>query len=147
MVAVGPVNLPVTRGWVENVVKESLANNVTQVDILAFEYEMGLFPHIQEEAKDKGVTLELKIIPPEVFDKRAVEKSEVNFYDVAWIDGEVAQKKGQARVELTNFSVNYEQDANLDPGDKSDLGKGQSKIIVRGGQVVKLSKDDKRVVH
>ncbi|MFB6212744.1 MAG: site-specific DNA-methyltransferase [Candidatus Magasanikbacteria bacterium] len=145
MVAVGPINLPVTRGWVENAVEEALDNNITNVDILAFEYEMGLFPRIQEEAKEKGVSLHLKIIPPEVFDKRAVEKGEVKFYDVAWIDAEVSQKKGKVRVELTNFSVNYNQDADLDPAD--DLRKRGKKVIIRNGQVVKLSKDKDGVVE
>ena len=49
-------------------------NNITKVDVLGFEYEMGLFPTIQEEARNKGIDLAYKQIPNEIFDKRAVEK-------------------------------------------------------------------------
>ncbi|MEK7440792.1 MAG: site-specific DNA-methyltransferase, partial [Chloroflexota bacterium] len=74
LVAVGPVNLPVTRLFVEEIILECREKRVSRVDILAFEFEMGLFPNIQEEAKSKGIDLALKYIPREVFDKRAVEK-------------------------------------------------------------------------
>ena len=47
---------------------------------------MGLFPNIQEEAKGRGVNLALKYIPRDVFDKRAVEKKQVKFHDVAYIE-------------------------------------------------------------
>src|SRR3989338_1059319 len=77
LVAVGPINLPVTRVFVDEVIKECLSNKITKVDVLAFEFEMGLFPNIQEEAKKKGIDLALKYIPRDVFDKRAVEKNQV----------------------------------------------------------------------
>ena len=41
------------RNHVEEVINECLKNKITSVDILGFEYEMGLFPTIQEEAKSK----------------------------------------------------------------------------------------------
>ena len=55
LVAVGPINLPVGRLFVDETIKEAIEKKITNVDILAFEFEMGLFPHIQEEAKTKGV--------------------------------------------------------------------------------------------
>jgi site-specific DNA-methyltransferase (adenine-specific)/adenine-specific DNA-methyltransferase len=74
MVVIGPINLPVSRLFAEAVIKECVEKQITKVDILAFEFEMGLFPNIQEDAKSRGVDLALKYIPPEVFDKRAIEK-------------------------------------------------------------------------
>jgi len=50
LVAVGPVNLPVTRLFVEEVILECRQKHLTRVDILAFEFEMGLFPNILDEA-------------------------------------------------------------------------------------------------
>ena len=78
-VAVGPVNLPVTRLFVEEVILECREKRISRVDILAFEFEMGLFPNIQEEAKSKGIDLALKYIPREVFDKKAIEKESSSF--------------------------------------------------------------------
>jgi site-specific DNA-methyltransferase (adenine-specific)/adenine-specific DNA-methyltransferase len=51
LVAVGPVNLPVTRLFVEAVILECRQKHITRVDILGFEFEMGLFPNVLEEAK------------------------------------------------------------------------------------------------
>ncbi len=86
LVAVGPVNLPVTRLFVEEVILECRQKHITKVDILGFEFEMGLFPNIQEEAKSKGIDLAMKYIPRDVFDKRAVEKNQVVFHDVSFIE-------------------------------------------------------------
>ncbi len=56
LVAVGPVNLPVTRLFVEEVIMECREKRISRVDILAFEFEMGLFPNIQEEARARAST-------------------------------------------------------------------------------------------
>ena len=100
---------------------------------------MGLFPRIQEEAKDKGVDLALKYIPQEVFDKRAVEKNQIVFHDVAYIEVKPHIKGKTVAVELTDFSVFYNQDtiANVE----SELKNGSSKIMVENGQIIKVSKD------
>lgn len=45
LVAVGPVNLPVTRLFVEEIILECRKKHITKVDILGFEFEMGLFPN------------------------------------------------------------------------------------------------------
>ncbi len=86
MVAIGPINLPVTRLFVEEIILECRKAHITRADILAFEFEMGLFPAIMDEAKSKGIALEMKYIPAEVFDKRAVEKNQVVFHDVSFIE-------------------------------------------------------------
>jgi adenine-specific DNA-methyltransferase len=86
LVAVGPVNLPVTRLFVEEVILECRQKHITRVDILGFEFEMGLFPNVLDEARAKGIDIAPKYIPAEVFDKRAVEKNQVVFHDVAAIE-------------------------------------------------------------
>ncbi len=110
LVAVGPVNLPVTRLFAEEIILECREKRISRVDILAFEFEMGLFPNIQEEAKSKGIDLVLKYIPREVFDKRAIEKNQVVFHDVSFIEVKPLVKKNSIAVELTDFSVYYSQD-------------------------------------
>ncbi|MGH9509974.1 MAG: site-specific DNA-methyltransferase, partial [Terriglobales bacterium] len=83
LVVVGPINLPVGRLFVEEVITECRKRGATRVDVLAFEFEMGLFPAVLEEAKQKGIDLTPKYIPAEVFDKRAVDKGQVVFHDVS----------------------------------------------------------------
>jgi hypothetical protein len=70
MVVVGPVNLPVTRLYVEEIILECRQKRITKVDLLGFEFEMGLFPNVLDEAKSKGIDIQPKYIPADVFDKR-----------------------------------------------------------------------------
>ena len=139
LVAIGPINLPVSRLFVEAVIDECLEKKITKVDVLAFEFEMGLFPNIQEEAKSKGVDLALKYIPRDVFDKRAIEKNQVVFHDVAYIEVKPIMKKGSVAVELTDFSVFYNQDSIKEV--EENLKAGGKKLIVENGQIIKITKD------
>ena len=141
MVAIGPINLPVTRLFVEEIILECRNKHITRADILAFEFEMGLFPQVMDEAKAKGIDLAPKYIPADVFDKRAVEKNQVVFHDVSFIEIKPhisKAKKGQpatVAVELTDFSVHYSQDS------AAAVKPGKSKIVADNGQIVRISKD------
>ena len=147
LVAVGPVNLPVTRLFVEEIILECRKKQITKVDILGFEFEMGLFPNVLDEARNKGIDIAPKNIPAEVFDKRAVERNQVVFHDVAYIEVKPHITKGKKNqpstvaVELTDFSVFYSQDSIQQA--ETDLGKKKSgsKVVVEKGQIVKVSKD------
>jgi len=144
LVAVGPVNLPVTRLYVEEIILECRQKHITRVDILGFEFEMGLFPNVLDEARAKGIDIAPKYIPAEVFDKRAVEKNQVIFHDVAAIEITPHVKKNSVAVELTDFSVFYSQDSIA--AAESTLKDKSSKIVVERGQIVKVSKDAKGFV-
>jgi DNA modification methylase len=139
LVAIGPINLPVSQKFIQEIVNELKEKNITKVDVLGFDYEMGL---IFDEFVTQGMDIAFKIIPREVFDKRAVEKGHVNFFDVAYIDIKpIINGKGNMKelsIELTDFSVFYNQDAgSID----EELKAGRSKVIIENGQVIKVSKD------
>jgi site-specific DNA-methyltransferase (adenine-specific)/adenine-specific DNA-methyltransferase len=144
LVAIGPINLPVTRLFVEEVINECRQKHLTRVDILAFEFEMGLFPNVQEEAKTKGIDLAMKYIPRDVFDKRAIEKNQVVFHDVSFIEVKPIVKGNKLSVELTDFSVFYSQDS-VDNA-AAALGNGKNKIVVEKGQIIKVTKDKDGIV-
>ena len=151
LVAVGPVNLPVTRLFIEELILECRKHHITRVDVLGFEFEMGLFPNLLNEAKGKGIDLAAKYIPADVFDKRAVDRNQVVFHDVAYIEVKPLIKPGKTgtpptvAVELTNFSVFYSQDANTDAEQR--LKNRGSRTIVDKGQIVKVSKDANGIVR
>nr|VFJ95238.1 MAG: adenine-specific DNA-methyltransferase [Candidatus Kentron sp. LFY] len=153
LVAIGPVNLPVTRLFVEEIILECRKNRFTKVDILGFEFEMGLFPNALDEARGKGIDIAPKYIPAEVFDKRAVEKNQVVFHDVSYIEVKphVTTKKGRSptvAVELTDFSVFYSQDSiNQAEEILGKTRKAGSRIVVDRGRIVKLSGDKKGIFH
>ena len=139
LIAIGPVNMPVTRLFVEEVINECRQKYITKADILAFEFEMGLFPQVQEEAKSKGIDLMLKYIPRDVFDKRAVERNQVIFHDVSFIEIKPMVDGMKISVQLTDFSVFYNQDSIAYA--EAALKPGGSKIVVDAGQIVKVSQD------
>ena len=145
VIAVGPINLPVTRLFVEEIINECRQKHLTKVDILGFEFEMGLFPNIQEEAKNKGIDLAMKYIPRDVFDKRAIEKNQVVFHDVSFIEVKPIIKGNKVSIELTDFSVFYSQDSVDNVA--SSLANGKNKIIVEKGQIIKVSKDKDGIVN
>ena len=151
LVVVGPINLPVGRLFVEEVITECRKRGASRVDILAFEFEMGLFPAVLDEAKQKGIDLAPKTIPPEVFDKRAVEKGQVRFHDVSFVEATPRYNKKDKftiQIELTDFSVYYTQ--GLLDAVAAELKDGKSDVVcdLRGdrGQLIKVSKDKKGVV-
>lgn len=157
LVSIGPINLPVTRLFVEEVILECKEKFITKADILAFEFEMGLVPNIIEEGKSKGIDLALKYIPREVFDKRAVEKNQVQFHDVSYIEvkphykepnpkgtGKGEKFAGAVAVELIDFSVYYNQD--IKENLEAALKNGSNKIYVRNGQIIKMSKNKEGII-
>jgi DNA modification methylase len=139
LVAVGPINLPVSSKFVREIVDECKSKNLTKIDVLGFDYEMGM--NFGEYANE-GIDVAFKVIPREVFDKRAIERGHVNFYDVAYIDIKpIVTGRGNMKelaIELTDFSVFYNQD---NGAIDEELKAGRSKVIIENGQVIKVTKD------
>lgn len=147
LVVVGPINLPVGRLFVEEVITECRKRGASRVDVLAFEFEMGLFPAVLEEAKGKGIDLTPKYIPAEVFDKRAVEKGQVVFHDISFVEATPRydkKSKLKVRIELTDFSVYYTQGAA--EAAIAALKNGKSEVVCEQGQLYKISKNKDGVV-
>jgi len=145
LVVIGPINLPVGRLFVEEVITECRKRGATRVDVLAFEFEMGLFPAVLEEAKGKGIDLVPRYIPAEVFDKRAVDKGQVVFHDISYVEatpryakGRSARDKLTVQIELTDFSVHYTQ--GIADAVAMALKEGKSDVICEQGQLLKISK-------
>ena len=79
-----------------------------------------------------------------MFDKRAVERNQVVFHDVAFIEVKPHEKKNSIAMELTDFSVFYSQDSIANA--EATLKNKGSKIVVEKGQIVKVSKDKDGIV-
>ena len=145
LVAIGPVDRPVSAAFVDQAIKEAREKGITKFDVLGFDYEMGIdFAELSRQ----GVDAQFKVIPREVFDRRAVEKGQVKFYDVAYIEIKpIVKGRGSNKtiaVELCDFSVFYNQDSVEET--EGSLKEGSSKIVIENGQVIKVSKDKKTAV-
>lgn len=143
-VVVGPLDLPTSRDFVDEIVQQCKTNNAVEVDLLAFEFGMGVVPDAIDEAKTQGVKLNLKQIPREVFDKKAVEEGAVKFSDVGYLEAKFKTKKLEIAVELVDFSIFYSQDALELDGES--LTKGKSKVVLDNGVIKKISKSKEGIV-
>ena len=147
LVVIGPINLPVGRLFVEEVITECRKRGASRVDVLAFEFEMGLFPAVLEEARSKGIDLAPKYIPAEVFDKRAVDKGQVVFHDISFVEVTPRYDKKNklaVTIELTDFSVYYTQGAA--EAAIAAMKESKSEVMCEQGQLYKVSKNKEGIV-
>ncbi len=140
-IAIGPFNLQVTRLFTEKVIEECISKKITKVDILGFEFEMGLFPSIRDYAKSKNVDLNCLLIPSEVFDKSAVKRNQVIFYNTAYIDAEIVYKKNDFYVELKGYSI-FDSE-NLFEEALEGLNNGEKRELLMSNSIIKIEKDKK----
>jgi adenine specific DNA methylase Mod len=106
LIHVGAVDAPVTLSDIESAIDECKKMKQSSLDILGWEWEMGLHDVIQELAKTKGVNLSLKYIPREVMDPRAVAAGDITFYELAYLEIDVAKNKhGEFVVTLKDFVI------------------------------------------
>lgn len=139
MIVIGSLDMPVSKTLISAALAEAFKNNITQVDVLGFDFEMGIEDNMRTTAKSKGIDLAWKCIPREVFDKRAVEKGQVVFHNLGYVEVKPLIEGKKLAIQLTDFSVYYSPD---DLDDLSvQLAPGKSKIGVSDGQIVKISKD------
>lgn len=106
---IGAVDAPVTMNEIKEVVKECKENKLGKLDILAWEWEMGVNEEAIKWAKEESVRLRLLQIPREVMERKASESGEVKFFELDYIETEVQKKKDEVKVSLKNFAIPSEE--------------------------------------
>jgi adenine-specific DNA-methyltransferase len=124
---------------VNEIIDECRRRQISKADVLSFDFEMGLEPVVQDEAHQKGVSLSLKYIPKDVFDKRAAEGGRVQFYDVGYVEVLPKVKGKTVTFTLKDFRVFYSQNDLEELGE--NLKPGGSRVTVDEAQAVKIVKD------
>jgi adenine-specific DNA-methyltransferase len=106
-VHVGAVDSPVTIDEIVACVDEGVALKSKEVHVLGWEWEMGLHDPITDAAKERGVNLVLRQIPREVMEAQAVDKGDVEFFELAYLDVEIVptKKKREVVAELKSFVI------------------------------------------
>ncbi len=104
LVHVGATEALVTREELERTLEECVVNGLTAVDVLGWEWEMGLNPAGKEKLAAKHhVDVRLFHIPHEVMDKRAVDAGDVHFFELSVVEIEARVVESGVEVELTGF--------------------------------------------
>jgi hypothetical protein len=107
MIHVGAADSPVTLSEIREAVDECKKIDQAKLDILGWEWEMGLHDVIEAESKRAGVKLRLLQIPRECMDQRAVDAGDVHFYELAYLEVESDRRSGskEVRIKLKNFVI------------------------------------------
>lgn len=106
---IGAVDAPVTANEIKEVVEECKKNKFSTLDILGWEWEMGINEEMLKWAKTQGVRLRLLQIPREVMDKRAAEAGDVRFFELDYVEFGVEKKGQEAKVRLKHFAIPSEE--------------------------------------
>lgn len=106
LVHIGSVDAPVTIADVTGAIDECVRLRQNELHVLGWEWEMGLSELMVGEAKKKGVKLLLLQIPREVMEQQAVDKGDIEFFELAYLDVEIeTPEKLRAVVTLKDFVI------------------------------------------
>jgi len=106
MIHIGSIEGPVTIHEVNAAIDECVQVRQDELHILGWEWEMGLYELLPSEAKKRGVKLLLLQIPREVMEQQAVDKGDVRFFELAYLETEVLQPKNLTTfVKLKDFVI------------------------------------------
>ena len=105
MVHVGATDAPVTIDEAEEVMDEMADNGIESCDLLGWEWEMGLHDTVPENARRRGLDLQLRQIPREVMERQVAEADAVRFFELAHVDLDVQRQGSEARVVLKDFII------------------------------------------
>ncbi|MEW5865541.1 MAG: DNA methyltransferase [Bacillota bacterium] len=106
MVHIGAVDAPVTIGEVSAALAECTQLKQTELHVLGWEWEMGLSDLMVAEAKKQGVKLVLVQIPREVMEQQAVDKDDVQFFELAYLEVDIkTPRRLTIQVRLKDFVI------------------------------------------
>lgn len=106
MVHIGAVDAPVTIDEIQRALDECASVQQNELHVLGWEWEMGLSGGnnarrgglMQRAAEARGVKLRLLYIPREVMEQQAVEKGDVRFFELAYMDAKAERVRANPRT-------------------------------------------------
>ena len=125
-VRIGSVDAPVTLAEIQDALEECKENKIKNLDLLGWEWEMGLHDMVKDEAERFGVKLKTLQIPREVMQVDPKTKEEVKFYELAYLEVESEVKDRHVTVTLKNFIL---ENPELIPQEVQDKIKNWSDFI------------------
>lgn len=106
LIHIGVVDAPVTIDEINNAVGECVQLKQSELHVLGWEWEMGLYDLMIDEAKKRGIKLFLLQIPREVMEQQAVDKGDITFFELAYLKAEITKpRKLAATVSLKDFVI------------------------------------------
>lgn len=106
MLHIGAVDAPVTITEIDAAVEECVKAKQSELHVLGWEWEMGLYDLVVDAAKKRNVKLLLLQIPREVMEQQAADKGDVRFFELAYLEMDAkAVKPREYRIDLKKFVI------------------------------------------
>src|ERR1051326_9202395 len=106
MVHIGAVDAPVTIDEVNAALAECVQLKQPELHVLGWEWEMGINNLLPPEAQKRGVKLLFLQIPREVMEQQAVDKGDIQFFELAYLEVDIEKpKKLTIRIKLKDFII------------------------------------------
>jgi len=107
VIHVGAVDAPVTIDEINECLAECKAMEQKELHVLGWEWEMGINRLMVDQAKAQGIKLFPLTIPREVMEQQAVDKGDIRFYELAYLEVDIkpSRKKRSYTVTLTDFVI------------------------------------------
>lgn len=86
MIHIGAIDAPVTIDEINSAINECITVQQKELHILGWEWEMGLYDLVTDAAKGRGIKLLLLTIPREVMEQQAVERGDIKFFELAYLE-------------------------------------------------------------
>lgn len=102
-VHVGSVDAAVSAQEVIDAADEARDLGYRALDVLGWEFDLGLNELVQDEARARGLELRLRRIPREIMDPRVIAAGEVVFHELAYVKVDVETRRRTATVTLRDF--------------------------------------------
>lgn len=107
-VRIGAVDAPVTLSEIREALSECKENKIKKLDVLGWEWEMGLHDLIKEEAERYGIKLSTFQIPREVMELNVNDpkvKEDIHFYELAYLEVEPKTEGKRITITLKDFII------------------------------------------
>ncbi|NVL89521.1 MAG: site-specific DNA-methyltransferase [Desulfobacterales bacterium] len=105
MVHIGDVDSIVTEREIRETVKECASTGVKSVDILGWDFEMGLHDLVDRIGDEHSVKIRLVQIPREALEVRDVAREEVKFFDLNYLEIAHKLKRETLTIMLKDFVI------------------------------------------
>ncbi|MFO9228345.1 site-specific DNA-methyltransferase [Legionella pneumophila serogroup 1] len=104
---IGNVDAPITFSEIMEALQECKENRITALDVLGWEWELGINELIHEESQKLGISLNLFQIPQEIMELSAKDtiKYDIQFFELAFLEIETVIKSSILTVTLTDFII------------------------------------------
>ena len=103
VVSVGELDVPITLDQVDDIIKECIKAKQDRVDILGWEFEMGLDVEVENLNKTSPIKVRLLRIPKEVMDPKYAGK--IEFYDLGALEIETGIKDRNVEIVINSFYI------------------------------------------